>query len=263
MRRTIFEGTINGETFDSVQTYNARMNELVNSGEVINASSNTRIEYVDAPTNVPTLEPAVVETPVDEDLSFYPYMDNDDPFYLDILVATDTDQNRAALDEVNVILDKCKTYIEDALNDEDVCTKTKVNYLEDIREILESIDQDAENTVKARKSVLDKRAILTKEFELIRDKYEQDIKDSLNEEILLNSAAPVIATLKTFYKDVETMVEENLADCQCNCGDNCTCHKNDEPVTESREVEPTRVSDLSTLLDTIFGPCGFRRNRLS
>ena len=260
MRKSVFRGIINGEEFTNVQDYNARMNELIAAGEVVEASSSTRVE------NVEDEVPAPVETQDytdDEDLSFYPYMEDDDPFYLDLLVSTDTEQNAAALDEVAVILEKCKGYIADTLEDEDVCCETKVKYLEDIHEILESIDRDAESTVKARKSVLDKRAKLSKEFEAVREKYEQDIKSSLNEEILLNSAAPVIATMKSFYKDVATLVEENLADCQCKCGGTCKCHDNETPTTESREVEPTRVSDLSTLLETIFGPCGFRRNRLS
>ena len=38
-KKTAFVGKINGETFDNVAAYNARLQELINSGEVINASS--------------------------------------------------------------------------------------------------------------------------------------------------------------------------------------------------------------------------------
>lgn len=253
MRRTIFEGTINGETFDSVQAYNARMNELVNSGEVINASSNTRIEYVDAPTNVPTLEPAVVETPVDEDLSFYPYMDNDDPFYLDILVATDTDQNRAALDEVDVVLNKCLPYIENALKDKNVKCHTKGEYLADVNEIINSLKKDNEDTVKAKNLLLAKRADLTREFNKIKDKYEEDIHNSLMEEILLNGAFPVIDRFIDFYSRVSEIADAEINNCDCNCG-KCTCKNVEEtPQTEICEVESPKVADIQTLLEHIFG----------
>lgn len=266
MRKSVFRGIINGEEFTNVQDYNARMNELIAAGEVVEATSSTKVENVADEVPAPESQDASNTYADDEDLSFYPYMEDDDPFYLDLLVSTDTQQNAAALDEVAMILEKCKGYIVDTLEDEDVTCDIKVKYLEDIRDILESIDRDAESTVKARKSVLDKRARLAKEFEAVKEKYEQDIKSSLNEEILLNGAAPVIATLKSFYKDIETLVEENLADCQCKCGGGsgtCKCCKDEVPTTETREIEPTRVSDLSTLLETIFGPCGFRRNRLS
>ena len=40
MKKTIFEGIVNGEKFDNVQAYNARVNELMETGEFVEASSN-------------------------------------------------------------------------------------------------------------------------------------------------------------------------------------------------------------------------------
>ena len=46
-KKKVFKGVINGQEFDNVQEYNARMNELVASGEDIEASSQTSIQDVE------------------------------------------------------------------------------------------------------------------------------------------------------------------------------------------------------------------------
>ena len=46
-KKKVFKGIINGQEFDNVQEYNARMNELVASGEDIEASSQTSIQDVE------------------------------------------------------------------------------------------------------------------------------------------------------------------------------------------------------------------------
>ncbi len=51
MKKTVFEGTINGEQFDNVVDYNKRMQELLGQGVQVNASSNTRT--IDEPTEIP------------------------------------------------------------------------------------------------------------------------------------------------------------------------------------------------------------------
>jgi anaerobic ribonucleoside-triphosphate reductase activating protein len=43
MRKSIFKGTINGQEFDNVNDYNARMNELISAGAEIEAASSTQI----------------------------------------------------------------------------------------------------------------------------------------------------------------------------------------------------------------------------
>ena len=46
-KKKVFKGIINGQEFDNVQEYNTRMNELVASGEDIEASSQTSIQDVE------------------------------------------------------------------------------------------------------------------------------------------------------------------------------------------------------------------------
>lgn len=46
MKKAIFKGTINGQEFDNVNEYNARMTALVEAGESIDATSSTQIKEV-------------------------------------------------------------------------------------------------------------------------------------------------------------------------------------------------------------------------
>lgn len=85
MRKTIFKGTVNGETFDNVAAYNARLQELINSGVTVNASSDTKVNIEDEPTNDASYTTTTTLDVDDADLSIYPYMCEDEPFYLDLL----------------------------------------------------------------------------------------------------------------------------------------------------------------------------------
>ena len=107
-KKTVFTGVINGEMFDNVQAYNARMNELVAAGiEDICASSSTEIKFEEDTTNeYTTTTTQDVATPVDEDLTIYPYMCEDDPFYLDLLVTDDPVTNQEAYAEAQKKVEK-------------------------------------------------------------------------------------------------------------------------------------------------------------
>lgn len=47
MIKKIFKGIINGEEFDSVEAYNAKVDELVKDGKCFSASTATKLEFVD------------------------------------------------------------------------------------------------------------------------------------------------------------------------------------------------------------------------
>lgn len=47
MKKSIFKGIINGQEFDNVKDYNARMNELMSTGQAINASTSTQVVDTD------------------------------------------------------------------------------------------------------------------------------------------------------------------------------------------------------------------------
>lgn len=293
MKRTIFEGTVNGEKFDNVQDYNARVKELMESGQFESASSSTRVEeyehsgYVRTCTDTPSIDGVLTTTAdklpwekdcdcgcdceecacaeqlpwEDEDLSFYPYLDKDDPLYLDLLVTDHRETNREALAEVSRVFEKCKRYIIDALEDPDTDIESKKNYLEDIKEIVENLAADKKDTLEAIKKVEKKAEDLEKEY---KDKFLAIDRDRF----ILEESRPVIDAFLDFYRGVESdiilnikenthkpkLVFQNRNDVNNNKKTITGVDVDNRIDTGIRESQPQRVDDLQSILDRIFGP---------
>ena len=145
MGKTIFRGTVNGETFDNVAAYNARLQELINSGEPVSASSETNVNIEDEPTNDVSYTTTTTQDIVNEDLTIYPYMCEDDPFYLDLLVTDDPVTNQEAYTEAQKVLKKCYDYTLDLV--EDWCTCERETYINDLDDILNNINDDIRDTL--------------------------------------------------------------------------------------------------------------------
>lgn len=242
-KKTVFTGVINGEKFDNVQAYNARMNELIAAGiEDICASSSTEIKFEEDTTDKYTT--TTTQDVVDEDLTVYPYMCEDDPFYLDLLVTNDPVTNQEAYNEAQKVLEKCYKYTHDVM--EDCCNCERKEYLDDITDIISNIKADIADNARAHDVILAKRVKLTDEFDAA-------IKELDNELTLLAAADKVTGMFKAYYEDVQnemlTMIKENKCDCQCNCDDA-------EVETTVTEKIPQTVADLSSLLKKIFGDNG-------
>lgn len=293
MKRTIFEGTVNGEKFDNVQDYNARVKELMESGQFESASSSTRVEeyehsgYVRTCTDNPSLDGVLTTTAdklpwekecdcgcdcdecacteqlpwEDDDLSFYPYLDKDDPLYLDLLVTDHRETNREALAEVSRVFEKCKRYIIDALEDPDTDIESKKNYLEDIKEIVENLAADKKDTLEAIKKVEKKAEDLEKEY---KEKFLAIDRDRF----ILEESRPVIDAFLDFYRGVESdiilnikenthkpkLVFQNRNDVNNNKKTITGVDVDNRIDTGIRESQPQRVDDLQSILDRIFGP---------
>lgn len=293
MKRTIFEGTVNGEKFDNIQDYNARVKELMEIGQFESASSSTRVEeyehsgYVRTCTDTPSIDGVLTTTAdklpwekdcdcgcdceectcteqlpwEDEDLSFYPYLDEDDPLYLDILVTDHRETNREALAEVTRVFEKCKRYIIDALEDPDTDIESKKNYLEDIKEIVENLAADKKDTLEAIKKV-------EKKAEDLRKEYEEKLQAIDRDRFILEESRPVIDAFLDFYRSVEgdiilnikenthkpKLVFQNRNDVNNNKKTITGVDVDNRIDTGIRESQPQRVDDLQSILDRIFGP---------
>lgn len=278
MKRTIFEGTVNGEKFDNVQDYNARVKELIESGQFESASSSTRVEEYEHSGYVRPVEDdshcdcgcdcdectctCTEQLPwEDEDLSFYPYLDEDDPLYLDILVTDHRETNREALAEVTRVFEKCKRYIIDALEDPDTDIESKKNYLEDIKEIVENLVADKKDTLEAIKKV-------EKKAEDLRKEYEEKFQAIDRDRFILEESRPVIDAFLEFYRSVEgdiiLNIKENTHNPKLVFQNRNDVNNNKKPIvgvdvdnridTGIRESQPQRVDDLQSILDRIFGP---------
>lgn len=250
---TVFNGQINGEHFDNVADYNARMNELINAGNInIQASSSTSIKNV---------EDELPVEPVDDDLSFYPYVDKNDPYYLDLLVTPDRQTNVEALKCAEEVLAKCWKHITNTITDNNVTQETRKAYLTDIQGCIESFKKDRTQTEIALETVNTKRNELLNEL------------SNLNtEEQVLNDAFPVIDKFVEFYTQVESAILEAIANHNvvkhdgCTCGGPCTCGKERKNVeTTCTETQPTRTANLADIIGHIFGPGWnvYDRRRLS
>ena len=299
MKRTIFEGTVNGEKFDNVQDYNARVRELLESGEFESASSNTRVEeynrtgYCRTCDDTPSVEGTLTTTAdnlpwendcecdccdpfEDDELSFYPYLDQDDPFYLDLLVTNHRETNKEALAEVVRVFEKCARYILDALEDPDTDLETKENYLEDIKDIIGSLVEDKNDTIKGIKSIDDKINEIVEKERAFRKECNDQIEELRAERLILTESNPVIDKFLEFYRGVQSDVLLNIKHTtekgKCTCGGNCTCDKNKNDVdkykgveisgnkvaTECKQVNPQVETDLNKILEKIFGPLGLK-----
>lgn len=278
MKRTIFEGTVNGEKFDNVQDYNARVKELMESGQFESASSSTRVEEYEHSGYVRPVEDdshcdcgcdcdectctCTEQLPwEDDDLSFYPYLDEDDPLYLDVLVTDHRETNREALAEVSRVFEKCKRYIIDALEDPDTDAESKKNYLEDIKEIVENLAADKKDTLEAIKKV-------EKKAEDLRKEYEEKFQAIDRDRFILEESRPVIDAFLDFYRGVESdiilnikenthkpkLVFQNRNDVNNNKKKIVDMDVDNRIDTGIRESQPQRVDDLQSILDRIFGP---------
>lgn len=296
MKRTIFEGTVNGEKFDNVQAYNARVNELIQSGELVSASTSTRVEeynrtgYCRTCDDTPSVEGTITTTAdnlpweggyecdccdpfEDDELSFYPYLDQDDPFYLDLLVTNHRETNKEALAEVVRVFEKCARYIIDTLEDPDTDLETKESYLEDLKEIIEDLVGDKNDTIKSIKSIDDKIEEIVEKERRFRQECDNQIEELRDERFILTESNPVIDKFLEFYRSIQSDVILNIKHTtekdKCTCGGNCTCNKNqndldkckgveisdNQVTTECKEVHPQlELNNLTSILDRIFSP---------
>lgn len=283
-KKTVFTGVINGETFNNVADYNARINELLSQGVEISAASSTEIRNVDE--NVATSDVVTTctadqcpgtcttvstELSEDEDLSFYPYMENDDPFYLDLLATNDKVTNYEAYNEAQNVLEKCYRYTLETLHDNDIDNDERREYLDDVNDIIENVKMDLKKTNKTLEGLSIKYDAAKAKYEeainKAQEEYAKEKKEIENAEVLLVAAKKVAEMFQAYYSDVanETILAIKEHDCKCDgtCGPdcNCKCHENNNTntekiVTECREKEPTTVRDFNDLLDKFFGNTG-------
>ena len=103
MKKSIFKGIINGQEFDNVNDYNARMNELMSTGQTIEASTSTQI--VDVDDNAGCEQKCVVEEETTPTPDMIPVFGGSNyssvSAYLDDVVTDDGDENEKMLDNLS------------------------------------------------------------------------------------------------------------------------------------------------------------------
>lgn len=136
MKKVVFSGTINGESFDNVQDYNKKMEELLGSGETINAHSETSVkEEVEVKK-----DKAVCPKKSLGDI--IPFFGDYDGHYLDTLVTGDTETDTLRLKCVEKDLYEAKKELEEALNLETFDLNEALDALNKYKTIRDSIVED-------------------------------------------------------------------------------------------------------------------------
>ena len=268
--KTIFEGTINGEKFNSVQAYNARMIELMNAGAEVNATSRTKsvnetsgcdrstcdMSHDTAMDGYKRLINAICsddEIESDEEITLYPYFDDDEPYYLDALVDDNVKSNEDIRHVVADTLNVHWSEIAEFLNCEDVCVCDKKEYLNDVHDIIASITHDHKVNTEALSKINQERIKADADFAKAKMEYENTMKQLASNEAVLNGATNIINDMLNFYQAVESEGNKVVNDSNKNC--NCTdkpCSDN-QIKTNVKEASPQVEMDLAYALGKLWG----------
>ena len=264
MKKTVFTGTINGQTFDNVADYNKCMMQLLEKGVEVQASSSTSITEVE-PEPVDTC----ASTPEDG-VSLFPFFEEDADYYLDALVTPDAEKNLAIRTEMRNLLEKCYSYIMEMLLDADVDTDVKRIYRDDIHDLISSIETDRNNNLKCKTVIAQRRNEAIAKYNAAKAEYNEAMIKFRTEEFMVDGANPVINVLLDFYRDIEAeainAVKNDEDRCETCCDTECTCdcsypNKNkpiDKISCNVQESQPQTIKDVSDWFNKLLDECGIK-----
>lgn len=264
MKKTVFTGTINGQTFDNVADYNKCMMQLLEKGVEVQASSSTSIKEVE-PEPVDTC----ASTP-DDGVSLFPFFEEEADYYLDALVTPDAEKNLTVRTEMRNLLEKCYSYIMEMLLDKDIDIEVKQVYRDDIHDLISSIETDRTNNLKCKEVIAARRNEAIAKYNAAKAEYNEAMIKFRAEEFMIDGANPVINMLLDFYRDIEAETinaVKNDEDCRGTCCDTeCTCdcsdpNKNkpvDKILCNVRETQPQTLKDVSDWFNQLLEECGIK-----
>lgn len=276
--KTIFEGTINGEKFNSVQAYNARMIELMNAGKEVNASSRTKTvddnagcerivcDMSEEECSHKELKEAVkelVEAMEAEDLpvSIYPCFEEEDMHYLDALVDNNAETNASMREALHDDFDTAWRNITEFLYCDETPIEAKKEYLNDVRNIISTVEADQRTNNIARNNINVRRRAVVDALDKAKCDYEKAMANIDSEMIVINDANKIIADVLEFYRSVEAEGLQAIKDPNKNdntkCNKACNCDKEDknEPSninTNFKELNPQLQMDLAAAFGKLF-----------
>ena len=273
MKKTIFKGEVNGVKFDNVADYNKAITAAIENNTLISANSSTEVVEEECGHQEACQccgkAQCDCECCDEEMLTLYPYMDLDDPYYLDLLVTDDSEVNFEARCEVANVFEEAKNVIEEFLNDESVDIEIKHEYLDDIKEIIKDIKKDSNNNIEGLDRIQVKKQKLIKTFEEQEKKFNEEMKVLEEKQMILNDANEMIDIFTDFYVGVKEKVEDHLGVKSSGCYRKCA-DALENTKTEVVETEPQKEIDLSgdltkslqSLITAVFGDLTKTRNKL-
>ena len=277
--KTIFEGTINGEKFNSVQAYNARMIELMNAGKEVNASSHTKsvnesagcdcrctCDKSEEVCDLPSLETAVknlVDAIENEDItgSIYPCFEDDEVHYLDTLVNNNAETNMSMREALHKDFDAAWRNVTEFLYCDDTPIEAKKMYLNDVRDIISTVEEDQRNNNTARAKINIRRRAVVDALDRAKRDYEKAMANIDSEVIVIDDANKIIADVLEFYRSVEAEGLQAIKDsnkndntqCKsCNCDAETSNKETSNINTNLREITPQIQMDLASAFGKLF-----------
>lgn len=185
MKKSIFKGIINGQEFDNVNDYNTRMNELMSTGQTIEASTSTQI--VDVDDNAGCEQKCEVSEETTPTPDMIPVFGGSNyasvSAYLDDVVTDDGDENEKMLDNLSHYLLENHNLITAKLIKMDA--HARKHYQRELQEIFNVINRVHESNKASIANIESKYKVLragANVLELLSTEYGNLIKeiDDLN-----------------------------------------------------------------------------------
>ena len=206
--KTIFKGTINGKSFDSVEAYNEEMNRLISSGAIhIDASSNTTVRECNCEPCECNCEPCNCGTNEEckcEHVNMLPGF-NENKNYLDELAFPDAEKNIKSINSLNDFLEQ---HIQKVINKIDEMDEHSLkNYLADVKTVLKQLSFDYKKTRDGLNHL------------------EQEIEELDKKVECLEASLDIIELFKDFYEEVGTQVNNRIHRFQSGPEQDPNCEK--------------------------------------
>ncbi len=235
MKKTRFIGTVNGVSYNNVNDYNKAITEAIETGTLVNASSQTEVVDEPDPTNLL--------------LGFNGDFDEDE--YVDRFVSGNSNEDKLNLKKLEKLLND---NIEECLRAiYEMDSHAVENYQQEVENVLDVINNDIIATQNKYDEKLAKIAALKNEIEGL----EQDIQ-------IIKQGNSILDMWNSYYKDILTATTETLKKTakkhQCKCQDGhapcknengCNCCNNCEDNEDERKVNEA-IESLKKLLNA-FG----------
>ena len=245
MKKTVFEGKVNGQVFDNVNDYNACLQAMLDMGKDVEASSSTKIVECDCECGCDSKCECECEKcqkvdnkPLKANVNFLPGFESDNKSaYIDDLVVLEGSEYDSKLEAIDESMEKIYCDIKTALKDPANDLHKKEVYLKKVRDIINVIDEDYNKNKEALAKTNTK--INSVETELNELKEIQDT---------LRKAELVIEMYGKWYNEVQDMVEDNLTRLK-----NSENNVNGEKAENVKQPVSTNVGGFENLLKAVFG----------
>ena len=238
-----FVGVVNGVEYDTVEAYNDAVNNAINSGVTVNAYTETNIVN-------PSCECEECE---EDDTDYFPYFNEDDNLYLNVLATENTEDDVNAMEKCEDYLTVCKPQILENLKtftDQEI-----TDYMNSIEELLGEIKDDYDNSNLVQAQILNRMEERRNKI----SKLESDQHEDEKKLEVLGRGYKAMQVFRQFYEDIKKKViaeSEKRHGCDDRCEEGCcvtTCEEKEPQKEQMIYTTDELKSAVKTLMERLFG----------